>query len=184
MRIGSSAVLLSLFAYIARSPVSLHSAPASLERQAKVHIIWSKEVGRLESRDSQAVVTALIAEGSLDLPKQTREVRIDFSWAAKHRTIYIDEGLLQSEKKIFDDLTRDIGRFPLPGGNGWAFLGSCEFRDHPDTYPLKADYNYSGPFAPALRIIAPNGESIMFQWLMPRDLSKVLGDAIEELKAH
>jgi hypothetical protein len=184
MRITSSAVLLGLLAYIAPGQVSIPSAPGSLKPQAKGHIVWSKKVGRLDSRDSHAVVTALIVEGSPQLPTQNRGVRIDFSWADQHRTIYIDEGLLQPEKKIFDDLTRDIGRSPLRGGTGWAFLGSCEFRDHPDTYPLVADYNYSGPYAPALRIIGPEGESIMFQGLMPRDLSKVLGDAIEELKAH
>ena len=81
-------------------------------------------MGRLESRDSHAVVTALIAEGSLDLSKQTREVRIDFSWAAKHRTIYIDEGLLhQSHAGAAGRRSRPrfrISRFP---GGGKALLG-------------------------------------------------------------
>src|SRR5215470_3267476 len=114
--------------------------------------IWTNKVGRLESRDAHAVFTALIVEDPTQRPKQTREVRIDLSWANKHVAIHVGEGLLQPEKKIFDDLTRDIDRSPLQGGTGLAFIGSCEFRDHPDTYPLQADYNYSGPYAPALRI--------------------------------
>ena len=188
MRIGGSTILLGFLACIAGAQVNMPSAPGSFpKQQPKVHIIWSGEVGRLESRDSHAVVTALILEDLNQQPKRMREVRIDLSSAGKHSSIYLDESLLRPEKKIFDNLTRDIERFErssLYSAAGWAFIGSCEFREHPDVYPLVADYNYSGTQAPALRIIGPTGEQIMFQGLMPRNLSKVLGDAIEELKAQ
>jgi hypothetical protein len=145
------------------------------------HTIHSKEVGRLDSRDAHAVFTALILEDSSAPSKRVGGVRIDFSWADKRGTMYIGQDLLQPQKEIFDRLTRDIERANFTY-RGLGFIGSCEFRNNPGKYPLMADFNYSGPEAPALRIFAPTGEAIMFPGLTPRDLSKLLGSAIEELQ--
>lgn len=115
-------------------------------------------------------------------------VRIDFSWADEKSTIYLGESLLQQEKNIFDELTVDVARGGVfPSSSGVGFIGSSEFRDHPGLYPLVANFNYSGPDAPALAVIVGPTQQIqfiLFPGLTPANLSKVLGDAMNELKAH
>ncbi len=188
MRFGIFAVSLALLASFAPGQVATPSVlpPSAFEafaRRPEAHFTWSKEIGRLDGRDSHAVVTALVLEDSTSQLKRMRGLRIDFSWADQRSAIYVGENLLQPEKKIFDQLTADVGRVNLYRGT-LAYLGSCAFRDNPGVYPLVADLNYSGPESPALRIFGPRGEQIMFPGLTPLQLSKVLGDAIDELRAH
>jgi hypothetical protein len=183
-----SAVLFALLASFAPGQVATPSVlpPSAFEafaRRPEATFTWSKEVGRLDSRDSHAVVTALVVEDSTSQLKRMRGLRIDFSWAGQRSAIYVGESLLQPEKKIFDQLTVDVGRVNLYRGT-LAYLGSCAFRDNPGVYPLVADFNYSGPESPALRIFSTAGEQIMFPGLTPHHLSQVLGNAIDELKAH
>jgi len=125
------------------------SAPLSAGR-----VVWSKEVGQLRSGDTRAVFTALTVE---DSGRQARGVRVDSSWTGgRGDTYYIDERFLLAEKEIFDQLARDIAMMQakhlLEAGTGLAILGSCVFREAADPYPLVADYAYSGPGTPALRI--------------------------------
>ncbi len=113
-------ILFGLFMGIASAQVnSLPAAKPSplptLARQANARVIWSKEVGRLESGQAHAIATALMVEDSTQPSKRARGIRIDLSWPAGERAIYIDEALLQPQQKIFDNLTRDIR---LLGGTG------------------------------------------------------------------
>lgn len=151
----------------------------ALAQQSEARVIWSKEVGHLESDGSQALFTTLVVEDSAQQSRQGRGVRIDLLRPYWKRTVYVDEGLLQPLKKIFDQLTLDIER--LSGRMRTGYIGSCEFRNNPGVYPLAADFDCSWP---ALRVFGPNGEEIRFPGLMPTHLSKVLGSAIEDLKAH
>jgi hypothetical protein len=177
--------LAALLAAITFGQVNAPSSFATFAQQPQARVIWSAEVGRLESRDSHAFVTALMVENSSQPSERMRGVRIDFSWSDKESTIYVGESLLQQEKNIFDELTVDVARGGVfPGSSGLGFIGSCEFRDNPGLYPLVADFNSSGPDAPALGIMVGPKEQILFRELMPSHLSRVLGDAINELKAH
>lgn len=101
-------------------------------------------------------------------------------WAGKQGTLYLDEALLQPRKNIFDQLARDIERGTMPLG---GVLGTCEFRNHPGIYPLEADY-YSGLEAPALQIFGPSKEPILFPKITVLDLSKILGNAIDQLQGN
>ena len=189
MKATISTILIWFFASVTTGQVNSPSSgtatsPGGLARQPEARVIWCKKVGGLDAGESHAVVTALIGEDSNQRSKPMRGIRIDLSWHDGKSTLYIDEGLLQPQKRIFDQLTVDLGRSNLPGGSGLGFIGSCEFRNNPDVYPLEADFNYSGGVSPALRVFSAKGEAIMFPGLMPSDLSKVLGDAIDELKAH
>jgi hypothetical protein len=92
-----------------------------------------------------------------------RGVRIDFSWADKKSTIYLGESLLQQEKTIFDELAVDVARGGVfPSSSGLGFIGSSEFRDNPGLYPLVANFNPSGPDAPALVVIIGPTEQVQF----------------------
>jgi len=165
--------------------VNTPSSFATFAQQPQARVIWSTEVGRLESRDSHALVTALMVENSSRPSERMRGVRIDFSWSDKKSTIYLAESLLQQEKNIFDELSVDVARGGVfPSSSGLGFIGSCEFRDNPGLYPLVANFNSSGPDAPALGIMVGPKEQVLFPGLTPSHLSRVLGDAINELKAR
>src|SRR5262245_41052954 len=163
--------------------------PSSLEplaRQPEARVTWSKEVGHLESRESHAVFTTLVVEDVGQPARRMRGVRIDLSCADWKSSFHVDEGLLQPLKTIFDNLTLDIERHlhRLPAGAGWGFFGSCEFRNNPNVYSLSADFCYSGPDAPALRVFGPRRERLMFPGRMPSHLSEILGAAIDELNKY
>jgi hypothetical protein len=157
------------------------NALATLAQQSGTQVTWSKEVGRLESGESHAVFTALTVEDSNQPSRHARGVRVDLSWTNGKSTLYLDEIKLQPEKKIFDHLARDA-RGSQDGTRG--FVGSCEFRNNPGVYPLKADFEYSGPEAPALGIFSSAEDQILFPGLTPAHLATVLGKAINELKSH
>jgi hypothetical protein len=177
MRSCMSSISFGIFIGIAAGQVNSQqaakpSALATVARQREARVIWSKELGRLEGGQAHAVFTALIVEDSTQHSKRPRGVRVDLTWPAGEGAIYIDEALLQPQQKIFDDLTRDLGTVEGSGETHWGFIGSCVFRDNPDVYPLVADFNYSGPESPALRIFGPKGEQIMFRGRTPSDLSR------------
>ena len=189
MKSGIATVVFGLFVGIAQGQVNSPSSgkASSLEvlaRQPGAYVTWSKEVGHLESGESNAVVTALVVEDSAQRGQRMRGVRIDLWRPDWKSTLYVEESLLQPLKTAFDQLTLDIERDLFSNGTGMGFIGSCVFRNNPHVYPLEADYYYSGPNSPALRVFGPKREQIMFPGLMPSDLSKLLGSAIDELKAQ
>jgi hypothetical protein len=160
--------------------------PSYLEALAlppEARVAWSEEVGHLGSRESHAVFTTLVVEDATQQGRRMRGVRIDLSSPDWKSRFYVDEGLLHPLKTIFDELTLSIERHPLPAGY-WGFIGSCEFRDNPNTYPLSADFCYSGPDCPGLRVFGPRRERVMFPGRTPSHLSEILGNAIDELKKH
>jgi hypothetical protein len=176
-------ILPLLFAGVAlgqgNAPPSENSAVAAIVGSAGGRIVWSKEVGQLRSGETRAVFTALTVANS---GRQARGVRVDSSWTgARGDTYYIDERFLLAEKEIFDQLARDVAMMQakhlLEAGTGLSILGSCEFRDAAQPYPLVADYAYSGPGTPALRITTH--QVLLFPELTPADLAKVLGSAID-----
>jgi hypothetical protein len=65
---------------------------------------------------------------------------------------------------------------------GEGYLGSCEFRENPNAFPLHFDYCYSGSCAPALRITSPT--LILFPGRTPFGLSEILAAAIDRIKAN
>ena len=177
MNVGVLTVTFSILAFIATGQNVPQSTFSTLARQPNVRTVWSKEAGRLLSHEAQAVFTAVKLE---DASRAARGVRIDFSWAGKQGALYLEEALLQPQKNIFDQLAKDIERGTMPLG---GVLGTCEFRNHPGTYPLEADY-YSGLEAPALRIFGPSKEPILFPKITVLDLSKILGNAIDQLQGN
>jgi hypothetical protein len=94
-------------------------------------------------------------------------------------SLYIDEGLLQPIKKIFDGLAVFLARRQeliergLLGSD--TRVGSCESRHRPGKCPLTARLYLQSPGLPVLIV---NG--VWFPGLMPSEVSNVLGKAIDE----
>jgi hypothetical protein len=149
--------------------------------QPGTQLTWSQEAGRLADRDSQLVVTAIALRSAAGQP--LRGVRIEFSQADWKASVYMDSAMLESEKSIFEKLAHDV-ELIHPSGSRLAFIGSCEFRNQPDRYPLMADFEVSGPDAPALRVWGPEMDRrMMFTHITPENLAKLLGNAVEALNS-
>ena len=151
-----------------------------LARRPATSIRWSKEIGRLDSGDSHAIVTALAAEDSAPPALSMRGVRLDLSGPGWKGAIYIEESKLLPLKNILDQLSFYIERVTHFGG----FLGSCEFRDHPGEYPLVVDYDLGAADSPAFRIMADYLPPLLFPGRKPSHLSEIIGGAIGEIQGH
>jgi len=62
-----------------------------IAKQRGTTIILSEEVGRVESSESQAIITALILENSYYRPSRVRGIRIDLRNASTSDHIFMDE---------------------------------------------------------------------------------------------
>ena len=174
-------VLCALFPVAGAAQVSILEAAI---KHPDAQVYSSSQIARLESGDSRAVFTGLVVADPAQADRKIRGVRIEFSDDGWTRSAYVDEGKLQPLKDIVDRLAVDLERLlpRLARSSSAGFLGSCEFRDHPDSCPLQVDYCYSGSCSPALRITSPT--LITFNQRTPSDLSAILAAAIEYLRTR
>jgi len=79
----SLVVWMCLFGSIASGQNQAQSLqPTPLEAFAELpatHVAWSKEVGRIESGEAHAVITALVLEDTAQPPDRMRGIRIELS---------------------------------------------------------------------------------------------------------
>jgi hypothetical protein len=154
----------------------------TLARQSQTEVIWSMEVGRLTGGECHAIFTTLIVEDSTPEHRRLRGVRLDLSQPGWKSSVYIDEGLLQSLKENFDGLAMFLARRSdlIERGelSSDTRVGVCS-RNDPGRYPLTAGYTFQGPDLPVLIV-----NEVWFPGVMPTQVSDVLGEAIDELKAR
>jgi hypothetical protein len=180
-------VLCALFSTVGVALVPPSSSESSLLaialRQPNARVYSSSQIATLESEGSRAVFTGLIVADPAQQDRKIRGIRIAFSDAGWTRAAYVDEARLQPLKDAVDRLSADLEpSLPRLAPRNEGYLGSCEFRDHPEAYPVHVDYCYSGWCSPGLRITSPT--MILFPNRKPSDLSAILGSAIEYLKTH
>lgn len=84
------------------------------------HVVWSNQVGRLESKDARAVITALVVEDMAQPPDRMRGVRIDLSDQDGQDHVYLGEETLAAFKAALDQIGRDAAR-----GCEWNTGGTC-----------------------------------------------------------
>jgi hypothetical protein len=185
MKSGVATILFGLFVSIASAQVNQLSPEKltsfeTLARKSETKVIWSMEVGHLTGGECHAIFTTLIVEDSMPEHRWVRGVRLDLSQPGWTTSLYIDEGLLEPLKKIFDELAVFLARRPelIERGDigSDTRMGSGEFRRHPGKFPLTAYYIFQA----GLPVLIVNG--VGFPGLMPSQVSDVLGKAIDELK--
>ncbi len=168
------------------NPATSPAGFATAASAASARVLWSQNIGRLDSGESHAVFTALAVENpaAAATPTQFRGLRVDLNWAGGSDSLYVDESLLPPEKEIFDKLSADLDRpNALHGGSRAAITGSGEFRS--GSYPLVADYQVYGPEGSGLRILSSGHSAVLFTGSKPTDLSNLLARAITALaNAH
>lgn len=83
--------------------------PTPLEAFAKQpasHIAWSTEIGRIESREAHAVITALVVEDTAQPPDRMRGIRIDLSDGNAKDQVYLGEETLPAFKNAMDEISQ------------------------------------------------------------------------------
>ncbi|HKE05757.1 MAG TPA: hypothetical protein VKE91_17020 [Blastocatellia bacterium] len=152
--------------------------PSPLEAFAgrpKARVTWSKEIGRLESQESRATITALMVEDTTSEPGVMRGVRIDLAhlgatpscdWKYEAWTImckranaavYIEEGRLETVRNMVK--------------NGAAELRPMEFISRYST-------TAAGRASSGLIVCG-----YQFSHRQPEELAELFAGAIAELKA-
>lgn len=107
----------SLIALLASLPVAGQAQagaasapqPTPLEafaKQTASRVAWSGEAGRIDSREAQAVITALVVEDHAQPPDRLRGVRIDLSDQDGKDQVYLGEETLPAFKKAFDEISQ------------------------------------------------------------------------------
>ena len=161
--------------------------------QSATHVAWSKEVGRIESSESQAVITALILQDTARPPDRMRGIRIDLSSRESKDQIYLGEETLALYKNALDVIERDSTRKRNDGTardrltpDGTAFVGAELFwyaDKRPQVHALNAAY-YFAPDSSGLYISGCKGDGFRFPDQQASQLSQAIGRAMNELGSH
>ena len=74
-------------------------------------VIWSKEVGRLDSDQAHAVITALILRDATQSPQQMRGVRIDLTEGNQEDHVYTSQEHLGRLVQALDEISEGWPRY-------------------------------------------------------------------------
>jgi hypothetical protein len=170
--------------------------PTPLEAFAQLpatHIAWSSEVGRIDSSEAHAIVTALILEDTAQPPDRMRGVRVHLSSRDSQDDVYLGEETLGVYKNALDQISLDAAsersqgnsRFNLTAG-GTTYVGAQVFwyADKPArVHALNATY-YIGPESSGLSVDAFRHVGFRFPNQDPSRLSMAIAAAIDQLKTR
>jgi hypothetical protein len=168
--------------------------PTPLEafaRQPATHIVWSKEVGRIESSEAQAVITALIFEDTAQPPDRMRGIRIDLASRESEDQVFLGEETLSVYKNALDVIERDAMRernegtareHLTPGGISFGGAEVFWYADKkPQVHALNAAY-YFAPDSSGLFVSAFKGDGFRFPDQQPSQLSQAIARAMDKLR--
>lgn len=151
--------------------------------QPTASVTWSSEVGRIDSTEAQAVVTALVVEDPAQVPQRMRGVRIDLSNQSATDQVYVEEVRLQAVSEALEEIER--GRALASSALETAplsYFGSAEFRQpYPTVHALNAAY-YTAPDSSGLSLSAYLGQDFRFPDRSPSELAVAIDRAIQELE--
>ena len=186
----------------ARLPDAEQTSPAltlqptpleALARQAGTHIAWSRQVGRVDSREAHAVVTALAVEDSAQPPDRIRGIRIDLANGDAKDAVYLGEETLGVYNNALDQISRDVARERsrktvrrATAHAGTQCLGACVFwyaDKVPRVHCLNAAYCIAPDFS-GLTLSAFQQVGFRFPGRDPSQLSITLARAMASLHRH
>ena len=143
--------------------------------QPTANVTWSKEVGRIDSAEARAVVTALVVEDEVQPPHRMGGIRIDLATQNETDQVYLDDASLEAVKKALDEIASGLESFRNERGNApFRYLGSCELRPlRPAVHTLSAAY-YIAPDSSGLSLSAFKGQEFRFPGRSPSQLAAVI----------
>jgi hypothetical protein len=170
--------------------------PTPLEAFAQLpatHVAWSSEVGRIDSSEAHAIVTALILEDTARPPDRMRGLRIHLSSGDSQDDVYLGEETLGVYKNALDQISVDAVRERSQGtsrahltAGGTSYVGAEVFwyADKPArVHALDANY-YFGPESSGLSVDAFKHVGFRFPDQDPSRLSAAIEAAMDQLKSH
>jgi hypothetical protein len=164
--------------------------PTPLEAFANLpatQVLWSKQVGTLDSRESHATVTALVLEDTAVPPNRMRGIKVALFNSKSKDAIYLAEETLAAYQSALDEIAQSVREsrghardFLAPGGT--SYFGSCALRSDqpPRVHTLGPSYYFS-PDSDGLELSNFRDE-FRFPDQDPTRLSTAIAVAIDELK--
>ncbi len=112
---GTLIVILSFLPVAGGQPQGNAASPQptpleAFAKQTASRVAWSSEVGRIDSKEGHAVITALVIEDSAQPPDRLRGVRIDLSDQDGKDQVYLGEETLPAFKAAFDEISQEAAR--------------------------------------------------------------------------
>jgi hypothetical protein len=157
------------------------------------HIAWSKEVGRIDSREAHVVITALTLEDTAQPPDRMSGIRVDLSTRNIRDQVYLGEETLSVYKNALAQISTESARKRSQGTardhltpDGTSYLGAEVFwyaYNLPRVHTLDAAY-YFAPDSSGLYLSAFKHEGFRFPDQDPAQLSAAIATAIDQLGSH
>lgn len=156
------------------------------------HIAWSKEVGRIDSREARLIITALTLEDTAQPPDRMSGVRVDLSTGNIHDQVYLGEETLSVYKNALDQISTESAHERSQGTardhltpDGTSYLGTEVFCYHepPRVHTLDAAY-YFAPDSTGLYLGAFKPVGFRFPDQDPSKLSAAIEAAMDQLRNH
>jgi hypothetical protein len=160
-------------------------------RQPATHVAWSDEVGRLDSTDAHAVVTAIVLEDTAQPPDRLRGIRIDLANQSTKDEVYLDEETLGVYEKALNEISHSAPqvrdsylRNVKPGGVSYFGAEVFWYGDRPARVrALDAAYYFTSDSS-GLALHAGKNAEFRFPKQDPLQLAAVIERATDQLKSH
>jgi hypothetical protein len=159
-------------------PTKLEAFAAKSTAQVK----WSKEVGRIDEGETQAIVTALIIEDATQFPYRMRGLRIDLNNINGVDQIYLDETALVAVRNALEEIESGVDSFLKERDKTpYRYRGAAEFwRPNDRIHTLNAAY-FIRPDSSGLSLSAYKNQEFRFPGHRPGELAALITRAIREL---
>jgi len=161
---------------------------AEMERfstQPTARVTWSKEVERVTSDQTKAVITALIVEDGAQTPRQMRGIRIDLASQNMKDRVYVGEAFLERLIDALHEISAGIGSFlSRPGGSSRCFGSAAflaAFREGAHVFHASQCSMADGWFGLS---VSTGAATFRFSHLDPSPFASAIARASDELKQH
>ncbi len=152
----------------------------TIAKQRGTTIILSEEVGRVESSDSRAIITALILENSYYRPSRVRGIRIDLRNASASDHIFVEESELVQLKYELVGMDCGIARMRNQTGSTYRMNGIARCRPSQTIPQAFCPGYYIAPESEGLALSTFNGGNFKFPSARPAALAGAIGRAMSE----
>ena len=152
----------------------------TIAKQRSTTIILSEEVGRVESSESQAIITALILENSYYRPSRVRGIRIDLRNDSTSDHIFVEESELVHLKYELVGLDCGIARVRNQSGAVYRMNGVGRCRPSQTNPQAYCPGYYIAPESEGLALSTFNGGNFKFPSARPAALAGAIGRAMNE----
>ncbi len=179
------AVTVSVLCCILSSPALAQLTPAPEPSQLEVwagqpgsRITKSEEVGRIDSTDAQAVITAVVIERRYNTPSRVRGVRIDLRNASSTDRIYVEESELVYLKHELDSMDCGIAAMRNQSEPAYRVRGIARCRPSQSIPQAYCPGYYITPESEGLSLSTFGGHNFRFPSKRPSALADAIGRAM------